>query len=218
MYWIAFGDVHESTAIIESIPGIGDAAGVIVTGDLTNRGQRPQAERVLKTLQALNPNIFAQPGNMDTDEVTRFLDEKGVLMHRKVKELAPDLCLMGIGYSTPTPFGTPGEVDESEIAQWLEEADAQSRKYAHRILCIHEPPKDCLCDRIGDGLHVGSEAVRRFIERAGVDLVVTGHIHEGVGTDRIGDTPVINPGMISGGGFVRIEFDGTTVSATLESA
>lgn len=217
MYWIAFGDVHESTAVIESIPGIREAEGIIITGDLTNRGMRPQAERMLGKMQAVNRTVFAQPGNMDTDEVTNYLDEQGVLMHRKVMELAPDLCLMGIGYSTPTPFGTPGEVDDDDIAQWLMEADADSDDYAHRILCIHEPPKDTVCDRISDGLHVGSQAVRDFIERARIDLVVTGHIHEGVGMEVIAGTPVINPGMVSGGGYVRIEFNGSAVSASLES-
>lgn len=217
MYWIAFGDVHESTTIIEAIPGIREADGIIITGDLTNRGQRQQAERVISAARAANPTLLAQPGNMDTTEVTQYLEEQGVLMHRQVTELAPGLALLAVGYSTPTPFGTPGEVEETEIAQWLQELDAASAHYERRILIIHEPPKDSACDHVGDGLHVGSQAVREFIEQTNLDLVVTGHIHESTGQDELGGTPVFNPGMVSGGGFVRIAFDGESVTATLES-
>ncbi len=37
MYWIAFGDIHESTVMLESIPELADAEAVIITGDITNR-------------------------------------------------------------------------------------------------------------------------------------------------------------------------------------
>jgi hypothetical protein len=217
MYWIAFGDVHESTAAMADIPGIREAAGVIVTGDLTNCGGKTQAGRVLEAIRTLNPVIHAQPGNMDTQEVTRFLEESGVMLHRQVRELAPDLCLIGVGYSTPTPFNTPGEVPETDIAAWLDELDEASAGYSHRILAIHEPPGESALDVVGGGQHVGSAAVRSFIEKARLDLVITGHIHEAKGRDDIGGTPVFNPGMVAGGGFVRIEFADGKVAATLES-
>jgi Icc-related predicted phosphoesterase len=35
-------------------------------------------------------------------------------------------------------------------------------------------------------------------------LCVTGHIHEAQGRDTIGDTVVVNPGMLSAGGWVTI--------------
>lgn len=217
MYWIAFGDIHESTAVIDTIPDLNKAEGVIITGDLTNMGSDAQARKVIDAIERLNPVILAQPGNMDTDEVTRYLQNRNMLIHRKVHPLANGLCLLGIGYSTPTPFGTPGEVPEADIAAWLAELDRESADFPNRILAIHEPPKDSSCDRINDGLHVGSQAIRDFIEHARLDLVVTGHIHESAGSDIIGGTPVINPGMIAGGGYVRIDYNGETVTATLES-
>ncbi|WP_338669254.1 metallophosphoesterase family protein [Pseudodesulfovibrio methanolicus] len=217
MYWIAFGDIHESTGLLGSVPGLAEADGVIVTGDLTNRGGREAGKRVLDAVARYNPRILAQPGNMDSDGVTAYIREQDMDIHLRVRELAPGLGLMGVGLSTPTPFGTPGEVPESTLAQWLDRTHAQADGFDRLICVIHEPPADTALDRLGNGQHVGSPGVRAFLERVQPVLAVTGHIHEAAGVDRIGETPVINPGMLAGGGFVRIDFDGETVTASLES-
>ena len=103
MYWIAFGDIHESTGRLEAVPGLAEADGVIVTGDLTNRGGREAGKRVLDAVARFNPRILAQPGNMDSDSVTAYLREQDMDIHLKARELAPGLGLMGVGLSTPHP-------------------------------------------------------------------------------------------------------------------
>lgn len=80
---------------------------------------------------------------------------------------------------------------------------APAEDLARAILLIHTPPHETNLDRIGnDGrmidhvpldLHVGSIAVRRFIERRQPLVSLHGHIHEstrltGHWRDRIGDT------------------------------
>lgn len=217
MYWIAFGDIHESIDLIDGVPGLAGADGVIITGDITNRGGSSAAARVLDAVARINPRILAQPGNMDTDGVTEFLRERDMDIHLRVRELAPGLGLMGVGLSTPTPFGTPGEISEETLARWLDATYAKADGFDHLVCAIHEPPLDTGLDRLSNGQHVGSPGVRAFIERVRPALVVTGHIHESTGMDRVGDTPVFNPGMLAGGGYVRIEFDGRAVTATLES-
>lgn len=217
MYWIAFGDIHESIGLIDSIPGLAEAQGVIITGDITNRGGRSATRRVLDALARINPRILAQPGNMDTDAVTELLREQDMDIHLRVRELTPGLGLMGVGLSTPTPFGTPGEIPEATLVRWLDATHAKGTPFDHLICAIHEPPLDTAVDRLGNGQHVGSPGVRAFIERVRPALAITGHIHESIGTDTVGTTPVINPGMLAGGGYVRIDFDGRTVTATLES-
>lgn len=215
MYFIAFGDVHESTGLISAIPGLAEADGVIITGDITNRGSFEAVDRVYQAVAAVNPRIYAQPGNMDTDNVQTYLAQQDADIHLRVRELAPGLGLMGIGLSTPTPFGTPGEVSEATIARWLDETHRLAEGFDQLICAIHEPPINTNLDMLGNGQHVGSPGVRAFIERVQPALVVTGHIHEATGTDQIGSTPVVNPGMLAGGGFVRIDFDGRTVTAEL---
>ena len=217
MYWIAFGDIHESTGLLGSIPELADARDVIITGDITNRGSRETADRVIGAVARINPRILAQPGNMDTDTVQAYLVEHGMDIHLRARELAPGLGLMGVGLSTPTPFGTPGEVPESTIEKWLDQTHALAGNFDTLICAIHEPPYGSAVDQLGNGQHVGSPSVRAFIERVQPALVVTGHIHESTGVDMIDKTQVINPGMLAGGGYVRIEFDGENVTAELKS-
>lgn len=100
-YWIAFGDIHDDVSPIADIPGLSEAAGVIITGDITVVGGVRQAERVLSVIAARNPAIHAQIGNMDKAEVTDWLDGRGWNIHRAARELAPGVGLLGAGYSTP---------------------------------------------------------------------------------------------------------------------
>ena len=59
-------------------------------------------------------------------------------------------------------------------------------------------------------------AVRDFLEQTDCNACICGHIHEAVGTDRVGPALVINPGMISRGGYVLIECGSEKFSATLK--
>lgn len=215
MYWIAFGDVHEATDTLGRMADLPGAEGVIITGDLTNRGSERAADEVINAVAALNSTVLAQPGNMDTEVVEAYLQGRDMDIHLKVRELAPGLGLMGVGYSSPTPFGTPGEVPESTIAEWLDETFATVTGFDKLIIAIHEPPHGTKLDMIGQGQHVGSEKVRDFIERAQPDVVLTGHIHESMGVDMLGKTTVINPGMVANGGYVRIEYTDGELSAEL---
>jgi Icc-related predicted phosphoesterase len=70
---------------------------------------------------------------------------------------------------------------------------------AHTVAVIHAPPFNTRCDVLFDGQHIGSKAVRRWIERNQPLLTLHGHIHESPKLsrsffDRIGTTTVINPG------------------------
>jgi len=67
------------------------------------------------------------------------------------------------------------------------------------VAVIHSPPFETRCDVLFNGEHIGSRAIRRWIERHQPLLTLHGHIHEspsqsGSFFDRIGSTVVINPG------------------------
>jgi Icc-related predicted phosphoesterase len=69
----------------------------------------------------------------------------------------------------------------------------------HTVAVIHTPPFNTHCDVLLDGHHVGSKAVRSWIEKNQPRLTLHGHIHEspqlsGTYFDRIGATTIINPG------------------------
>lgn len=214
-FWLVFGDIHDDISRVAEIPGLAEAAGVIISGDLTVCGGVKQAARVLGAISAHNPNIMAQIGNMDREEVTGWLEEKGWNIHRKHFEISPGVTLIGLGCSTFTPFGTPSEHPDSRLAEWLEDTLHHAKGYRELILISHTPPLDSACDRIGNGAHVGSSAVREFIQEHQPALCVCGHIHESRGVDRIGRTLVINPGAFTSGGYVRFSVSDGAVEAEL---
>lgn len=226
MYWIAFGDVHEQTGMLGNIPDLAGAAGVIVTGDLTNRGNQAAARRVLGAIKAANPRIYAQIGNMDTSAVSKEIDALGTNLHQRIVNLTEgtkeiSVCVFGLGMSTFTPFGTPSETSDEQLGRWLDrlerELTARADFCSKLVGVIHDPPHGTSLDLVG-GNHVGSKAVRAFLERVQPEVCITGHIHEAVGEDRVGSTLVINPGMLARGGYVRLALENGELSARLERA
>lgn len=213
--WIALGDIHDDMRRFAHIPELPAADGVIVTGDMTNAGSVKQAERVLHAIESYTPNILAQIGNMDRAEVTEWLTSKGWNLHTVVRELAPDVAIFGVGASTFTPFGTPSEFPESHFANWLESAWKRARNWSKTVLVAHNPPKDTVCDALPGGIHVGSVAVREFIEEVQPDICLCGHIHEARGIDRIGRTVVVNPGNFGAGGYVVMRLNTGQLSVEL---
>jgi len=84
---------------------------------------------------------------------------------------------------------------EEDLEQLAQMSDPKKTVYRS-----HDPPYDTTLDLLFNGQHIGSAAVRRFIERHQPPLVLSGHIHEspkasGKITDRIGDTVCVNPGQ-----------------------
>ncbi len=213
--WIVIGDLHDKTAHLADIPGLSDADGIIVTGDLTLNGGIHQARRVLDVLRRHNPVVYAQIGNMDRGEISDWLQAEGWNTHRQIREIAAGTALMGLGGSTFTPFGTPSEFPESRFAEWLEDMWQQARNFRRVVLSTHTPPYDTLCDVIGNGIHVGSTAVRDFLLDAQPAVCLCGHIHESRAVDRLGRTILVNTGAFSMGGYAELRLAGDDLTVTL---
>ncbi len=213
--WVVVGDIHDAPENFAEIPELAQADGVLVTGDLTITGGVRQAEAVMKALAAPGLPVLAQIGNMDRPEVDVWLSEKGCNLHTQVRELAPGIAVFGVGASTFTPFGTPSEFPESSFAAWLEAAWRTARAFPHTILVSHNPPKDTACDVIPGDVHVGSSAVREFLEENQPDMCLCGHIHEARAIDRIGRTVVANPGALAQGGYLVLRSNGGRLSVEL---
>jgi len=75
------------------------------------------------------------------------------------------------------------------------------------MVLAHVPPHDCRLDCTGLGDHVGSRALRRFIDEHQPDLVVCGHVHEARGTERLGRTLVVNCGPATSGCYALLDLD-----------
>jgi Icc-related predicted phosphoesterase len=212
---VAFGDIHMEWGMIDSIPALDSADLVIVTGDFTNFGGRRQASQVLDALQAVNANVLAVPGNLDQPEVEGFLAGRGVSLHGRGRELH-GVALVGVGGSNVTPFKTPMEFSEEEIAALIQSGHKEVEGGKPLILVSHTPPVDTKCDTITGGIHVGSSAVRRYIEENRPALCLTGHIHEAKSQDRIGDTQILNPGMLRDGGWIEVIYEDNSITALIQ--
>ena len=58
-YWIAVGDLHGEASQIGRIPGISEARGILISGDITNRGSRAKAAGILDAVGRFNSRIYA---------------------------------------------------------------------------------------------------------------------------------------------------------------
>lgn len=224
---IAFGDVHMAARKCRQIPGVRDADLLIACGDLTNYGKHQEAKAVLEELLELNANLLALFGNLDNFEINDYLEQLDLNLHGQARLLHGLVCLIGAGGSNPTPFHTPAEFSEKEIADILHRGYQQATEYIslaeslhkHKIpiiLISHAPPLGTRIDRLPGGRHVGSAAVRAFIETHQPDLCISGHIHEARGEDMIGNTRLLNPGTLLRGGWVDIEVTPSRLKATLK--
>lgn len=214
---VCFGDIHMALRAIERMaPVLRDADAAILTGDITNFGDPPDAFQVVDAVRAHCPRVWAVTGNLDMLWVIDAFREAGISLHGEGRR-AGDLGVFGCGGSNITPMDTPTELEEPELRAVLERAHATVADAPRRLMICHTPPYDTRLDRLMNGTPVGSPAVREFIETHRPDVAVVGHIHEGRGTDRVGDTLVLNPGALRDGGYVLVEDDGRSLRAELRS-
>ncbi len=98
-----------------------------------------------------------------------------------------------------TPYRFDPERREPTIASAL--ASLATRTTPHEtVFVLHSPPHGTRCDMIGARAHVGSRAIRAFVERHQPPLVLAGHIHESPRVsssyrDILGRTVAVNPGQ-----------------------
>jgi Icc-related predicted phosphoesterase len=204
---LALTDIHRSqnaarvaaNKIAEEHP---DA--ILTAGDISH-GSLNEAVNLLQVLNSSQKEVFFVPGNMDSPELMNWSERNIKNLHGRCESL-DNYSLIGVGGSVYTPFNTHLEFAENEIAETLSQAFSKCAEKKNIILISHCPPKDTKLDRTATGIHAGSTSVRQFIESKKPVLVVTGHIHEARGIDKIGETIIVNPGPAHMGRYVIIEF------------
>ena len=224
---IALGDIHMATSRLADIDGLATAELVIVTGDITNFGSRADAKTVLNEILSYNKNLLCLAGNLDNSEVNDYLEDLNMNIHGQAHMVKRKVCVYGVGGSNPTPFQTPWEFNETELLQIAEEAHRQAKELielaeplvGHTIPSIfvsHSPPHGTTVDKLQDGRHVGSRSIRKFIVKNSPEFCISSHIHEAKGHDVLGQTPIVNPGMLAGGGWINISIEHSTIQFTLQ--
>ena len=117
------------------------------------------------------------------------------------------------------PHRFDSERREPTIASALS-ALAMRTRPRETVFVLHSPPNGTRCDMIGARTHVGSRAIRAFVERHQPPLVLAGHIHESPRVslsyrDTIGDTVAVNPGQFGTQRLCGVWVDPRRPAATL---
>ena len=204
---VCFGDIHMAFHAVERLAAtLREADCAILVGDLTNFGDPPDAFRVVDAVRAHCPNVLAVTGNLDMPQVIDAFRAEGISLHGEGRRLGP-VGIFGCGGSNVTPMDTPTELEEDDIRATLERGHEAVADAPLRLMVCHTPPFDTRLDRLVNGRPVGSPAVRAFIETHRPHVAVVGHIHEGRGIDRVGDTMVANGGALRDGGYLVVTDD-----------
>lgn len=152
---------------------------------------------------AVGKQVFMILGNHDYP-IEEMYAAKNVLHGTSLKVGA--FTIGGIGGSLPVNGG-PLELDETELlilARNLGPLD---------LFVAHQPPIDTKCDIVYEALgelgakHIGSVAIRKYIEETQPLLALVGHIHESRGVDTIGKTVIVNPGPFMTGNYAEVELE-----------
>jgi len=210
---LAFSDVHGSHDTVEEI--LGHEAGydvILIGGDLTTYGTGDQAESAILKFQAFGKPLLLVAGNMDPAPVEEAMARMGVSIDAQ-GVIIDDVGFFGVSAAPLSPLHTPNEIPEEEIRRRADAGWKDVKPARWKIFVPHSPPKDTRLDRIFLGSHVGSRAVREFIQENGPDLMICGHIHEARGEDSLGKTTLVNCGQAEKGYYVIVDVnDEITIS------
>jgi Icc-related predicted phosphoesterase len=199
------GDDHILHMINSKIFNKADA--LIVCGDLTHYGDLNTAKQMINDLTKLGVLVLFVPGNCDPKELVTVSSIDGAInLHGKCKRLE-SIDFIGIGGCPPGPFNTPFELSEKKIAEIIEKAYSNTTSTNPIIVVSHSPPANTQVDLTSFGIHVGSHALRKFIEITKPVLVLCGHIHEAQGIDAIGTVSIVNPGAAHLGFYAMVDID-----------
>jgi Icc-related predicted phosphoesterase len=170
------------------------------------------AELAEARLSGSGTRCFVAPGNDDFLEIDDALrgGSNVIFAENECLQLTETHEMITTGYSNRTPWETERELDEPVLGERIERMFAKVRNPAALVAVLHAPPYNSSIDqapeldedlrpsvKIGGGVlmaPVGSTAVRAFIEQRQPLLSLHGHVHEGLGSEKIGRTLCLNPG------------------------
>jgi len=210
---LAFTDIHGAYARVEETIRREPADVVIIGGDLTTVGTVKEAENAVNAFRAIAPQVLCVAGNMDLPEHDRLFERMGVSINSR-GVVVDGVGFFGVSAGPESPLHTPYEISEEEIARRALNGFNDVRHCKVKVFVPHPPPYGTRVDIVHSGIHVGSSAVRDFIEDHKPDVVICGHIHEARGKDMIEETIIVNCGPAGSGRYAVVDI-GETISVTL---
>jgi len=206
MKFLVLSDIHGKLENLEKLEAeFKKADAVLFAGDFAKFGETETGEPTLEKLCSLHNDIFSVIGNCDEPDFIGNIEAKDISVQKSLVQFE-GLCIAGSGGGSKFTGETPNEREDDELASDFRiVTDQGPAEWDNLIAIMHNPPKDTECDKIGNGIHVGSPALRAFIDDYKPLVVITGHIHESAAVCKVGATTVINPGALLEGKYAWLE-------------
>lgn len=222
---LVISDLHAHNEVLDKMDDLfGQADAVIFGGDFAECFKPETGKSALDALCSKHDTIFAVLGNCDNELFLEDLEEKDISVEKSLV-FHEGLAFAGSGGGTKFTGKTEFEREEDEIMSDFDivlnsiKETGDSSLWKSLILISHNPPVCEKLDSFDGEHHAGSQKFTDFIKENQPLAVVCGHIHEGTGIGKIGNTVVINPGSLGEKGTyvwleVEKEGDGWTVTNT----
>ena len=211
---LILSDLHAHNDVLDKMDDIfAKSDAVLFAGDFAACFKPETGKEALLQLCKKHDTIFAVLGNCDNEDFLEDWEEQDVCVE-KTLVYHEGLAIAGAGGGTYFTGKTEFEREEQDIIadfnivkNCVEETGDKSL-WKNLILICHNPPKGKTVDAVNENLHAGSELFAKYIEENQPLAVVCGHIHEGVGMEKIGETLVINPGSLGeAGSYAQMEIE-----------
>lgn len=206
MKLLVISDLHANNQILDKMDSqFSEADAVLFAGDFAECFKPETGKAALEKMCEKHESIFAVLGNCDNEDFLDELDAQDINVENTLV-FHEGLAIAGAGGGTYFTGKTEFERSEEEILSDFDivknavQDGGDSSLWNSLILICHNPPKSQLCDKVNEELHAGSQQFTDFITENQPMAVICGHIHEGVGIEKIGNTTVINPGSLGEGG------------------
>jgi len=222
---LVISDLHAHNEVLDKMDDLfGQADAVIFGGDFAECFKPETGKSALDALCTKHDTIFAVLGNCDNELFLEDIEEKDISVEKSLV-FHEGLAFAGSGGGTKFTGKTEFEREEDEIMSDFDivlnsiKETGDSSLWKSLILVSHNPPVCEKLDSFDGEHHAGSQKFTDFIKENQPLAVVCGHIHEGTGIGKIGNTVVINPGSLGEKGTyvwleVEKEGDGWTVTNT----
>ena len=201
---LALTDIHGSFGRAAEIINKESADVTVIGGDLTTVGSVKEAEEAVRQFQQLSRHVLCVAGNMDLPQHDELFVRLGVSLNGR-GIVVDGVGFFGVSAAPFSPLHTPYEISEEEISRYCTSGYEEVKRASVKIFVPHAPPFGTKVDIVHSGIHVGSMAVREFIEYHEPEVVICGHIHEARGQDILGKSKVVNCGPATKGCYAIVE-------------
>lgn len=188
------------------------ADAVLFGGDFAECFKPETGLESLKKLCEKHDTIFSVLGNCDPEDFLEVMEENDISIEKSLV-FHEGLAFCGSGggeyFTGKTEFERTREelMTDFDIIKTSVEQSGDSSLWKNLILISHNPPKGSIVDRVNDELHPGSPEFTDYINKNQPLAVICGHIHEGRGVEKMGETYVINPGALAEGYYAWLNVE-----------